>query len=94
MEENKEFSLLDFFEPQANLDVMKFKGEGCNAVLVIEDLNELNLMHVLITGIGRYYYAVRSNSKKIKVEQFKESVKALIDAEFNAVDANHFNDRK
>jgi len=94
MEENKDFSLLNFFGPEANLRVMKFKGEGCNAVLVIEDLNELNLMHILITGIGRYYYAVRSNSKKMKVEQFKESVKALIDAEFNAVDNEYFNGRK
>lgn len=95
MEDNKKFSLSDFFEPDANLEVMKFKQEGwCNAVLIIENMNELNLIHILLTGVGRYYLAMRLNGWATESSKFKDSIKSLLDAEFNNIDNQYFNDTK
>lgn len=94
MEENKEFSLLTFFNEQADLDTMKFESEEHKAVLIGEDLNEENLMNIFLTGLGRYYYAMRSSYSNMKVEKFKEEVKTLIDEAFDRVDNEYFNGKK
>lgn len=94
MEENKKFSLLDFFGPEADLEVMKFESEEDKAVLICQDMNQENLMNIFLTGLGRYYYAMRSAYKDMKVDEFKKDVKALIDESFERVDNEYFNDKK
>lgn len=85
MEENKEFSLLDFFGPDADLEVVEI--EKYKAVLLCTDLKRSSAIGIGLTMIARAYYSFKEGETTESINAMKQTLREHLEEAFNLVDS-------
>ena len=85
MEENKEFSLLDYFEPGADLELVQI--DKFKAILLATDLKRSSAIGIGLTMIARAYYSFKEGETIESVNAMKQTLREHLEETFNLVDS-------
>lgn len=85
MEENKEFSLSDFFGPGADLEVVQI--DKYKAVVIGTNLKRSSAIGIGLTMIARAYYSFKEGETTESINAMKQTLREHLEEALQFVDS-------